>query len=345
MDVKLGRRLLTILALTLAATIGREALAADDKVYTLKYQHSYPPSLSFYNKTGTNFIKRVEAWSGGRIKFQVFEVGAVASVAGMLEAVDAGILDVSQSWGGFYVGNVPEADIETGLPLAWDEAYEVYDAYYNRGLKDVIAQAYESRYEVKHFPAMISMQYCISTSKEVNSLDDLKGLKLRAIGVYGEFAQALGASATVVPGAELYTALQLGTIDGLIYDAEAVVAQGLESFLKTSIVDPNLNAGAGHWLINRETWESLPADLQQVIEDAVQYGNSASALAYRASAEVNVGVMQSKGVKMLQLSDEERARADKVAFELWDKVGTRSELAGKAVAIVKEQMKDYGRIQ
>ena len=344
MGVNLGRKLGAALALSLAMLCGQQAVAAE-KVYTLKFQHSYPPALSFYNKTGAGFIKRVEDWSRGRIKFEVFEAGAVASVGGMLDAVHAGVLDVSQSWGGFYVGKVPEADVETGLPLAWDELFEVYDAYYNRGLKEVVAEAYESRFNVKHFPAMISMQYAISTTKEINSLNDLKGLKLRAIGVYGEFAKALGASATVVPGPELYTALQLGTIDGLIYDAEAVIAQGLDAFLKTSMVSPNLNAGAGHWLINKKTWDSLPPDLQKVIEDAVQFGNSASALSYRATAEANVGTMRKKGVKMLVLTDAEKQQATDVAHELWDKVAARSDRAAKAVAIVKQQMKDYGRLQ
>ena len=332
------------LALLAGLLFAQQATAAEE-IYTLKFQHSYPPSLSFYNKTGAEFIKRVEEWSKGRIKIQVFEAGAVASVPGMLDAVHKGILDISQSWGGFYVGVVPEADVETGLPLAWNEAYEVYDAYYNRGLRDVISQAYESRFNVKHFPAIISMQYAISTSKPVAHLNDLKGMKIRAIGVYGEFARALGASPTVVPGAELYTAMQLGTIDGLIYDAEAVVAQGLERFLKTSIVKPNLNAGAGHWLVNKKTWDALPADLQKVVEDAVQYGNMASAMSYRASAEVNVGVMRNKGVNLLELPENEVEQAREIAYKLWDKVGSRSAGAAKGVAIIKQQLKDYGRIK
>jgi TRAP-type C4-dicarboxylate transport system substrate-binding protein len=318
---------------------------AKDKVYTLKFQHSYPPTLSFYNKTGTGFIKLVEKWSKGRIKFQVFEAGAVASVKDMLNAAHNGILDVTQSWGGFYVGTVPEADVETGLPLAWDEAYEVYDAYYDRGLLEVIENAYESRYNVKYFPAIISMKYAISSTKPVTRLSDLKGMKMRAIGVYGEFARELGASATVIPGAELYTALQLGTIDGLIYDAEACVATGLEKFFKTSIVRPHLNAGAGHWLINKKTWDSLPKDLQEVIADAVQYGNMASVMAYRASAELSLGKMKKAGVKLVTLSDDDVDEARKVAVKLWDKVATRSDGAAKGVAIVKQQLRDYGRLE
>jgi len=340
----LGKTLGLAAALALAAFAGPAAAQAD-KVFTLKYHHSYPPSLSFYNKTGTGFIERVQAWSKGRIKFQTFEAGALTSVAGMVDAVNSGVVDVSQSWGGFYVGVVPEADIETGMPLAWKEPYEAYDAYYNRGLREVIAEAYEKRFAVKHFPAIIGMQYAISTRQPIKTLDDLKGLKLRALGVYGEFAKALGAAATVVPGAELYTALQLGTIDGLVYDAEAIIAQGLETFLKTSFVEPHLNAGSGHWLINRKTWESLPPDLQQVIEDAARYGNMASAASYRASAEKNVGVMKQKGVNMVTLSEAEEKKARQVALELWDKIAARSENAAKGVAIVKQQQKDYGRME
>jgi TRAP-type C4-dicarboxylate transport system substrate-binding protein len=340
-----GRMAAWTLALALIAGLAfSQPATAKDKVYTLKYQFSYPPTLSFYKTTGVNFIKLVEKWSHGRIKFQRFEAGAVASVPDMLNAVNNGVLDVSQSWGGFYVGVVPEADVETGLPLAWDEAYEVYDAYYNRGLLQVIQNAYESRFNVKYFPAIISMKYAISTTKPVHHLSELKGMKLRAIGVYGEFAQALGAAATVIPGAELYTALQLGTIDGLIYDTEACVATGLEKFFKTSIVKPNLNAGAGQWVINKKTWDSLPKDLQEVIENVVQYGNMASAMTYRASAEMSLGKMKKAGVELVALPDKEVDEARNVAIKLWDKVASRTEGAAKGVAIVKQQLRDYGHL-
>ena len=338
----------TALALAGAAVVAMglqgAAKADDDKVYTLRFQHSYPPSLAFYNKTGTQFIERIEENSNGRIKFQVFDVGAIASVAGMLDATHQGILDMHQSWGSFYVGDVPEADVEAGLPLAWDEAYEVYDAYYNRGLAEVIDEAYSSRYNVKHFPAIISMQYGLATPKPISSLEDLKGMKIRALGVYGDLVQGLGGSGTVLPGAELYTALQLGTIDGLIYGAEAMVAQGLEEFLKTMIVKPNLNAGSGQWVINRDVWESLPEDLQQVIHDAAKTGNMETAMQYRAAEQVKVGIMSKAGVEMLALPDDQADEMRAAAHELWEKVAERSPLAKKAVEIVKEQQRDFGRM-
>ncbi|MAL77810.1 MAG: hypothetical protein CMN55_01670 [Sneathiella sp.] len=337
---------LSVLMLTIAATFASFQASADDgKVYTLKYHHSYPPTLAYYKTTGQGFIELVERWSNGRIKFQVFDAGALASVPEMLSAVDKGIIDVSHSWGGFYSGTVPEADVEVGLPLAWQEPWEAYDAYYNRGLGEVVSEAYESKFNVKHFPAIMGLKYGISTRQDINSLDDLKGLKIRAIGLFGKIATNLGASAVSIPGAEIFSSLQLGTIDGLVYGVEAVVAQKLQGELKTTIFEPNLNSGVGHWLINRTTWESLPEDLQQVINDAVRYGNSAHALDYAASEAVSTGAMEKAGVKLLALSPEDRKTLQGAVLPLWDEIAAKSDLAAKAVEIVKQQQRDYGQMQ
>lgn len=336
---------LSVLALSLTATFTSFTASADDnKVYTLKYLHSYPPTLAYYKTTGQGFIELVERWSNGRIKFEVYETGSLASVPEMLSAVDAGIIDVSHSWGGFYSGTVPEADVEVGLPLAWQEPWEAYDAYYNRGLDKIIAEAYESRYNVKHFPAIMGLRYAFHTRQDINSIDDLKGKKIRAIGLFGKIATNLGASAVSIPGAEIFSSLQLGTIDGLVYGVEAVVAQKLQEQLKTTILEPNLNSGVGHWLINRTTWESLPADLQQVVENAVRYGNSAHALEYAAYEAVSGGEMEKSGVKLLSLSPEDRKKLQDAVLPLWDEIAAKSELGAKAVEIVRQQQRDYGQV-
>jgi TRAP-type C4-dicarboxylate transport system substrate-binding protein len=283
--------------------------------------------------------------SNGRIKFELYDAGALASVTGMLEAVDQGVLDISQSWGGYYTGDVPEGDVEIGLPLAWEEPWEAYDAYYNRGLGEVIAEAYESRFNVEHFPLLIDLRYGVSTRDPIASLDDLKGKKIRAIGVYGDLMQELGASAVVIPGAELYTALQLGTVDGIIYGAEAIAATGLEEFLKTMTYEPNWNTGVGHWIINRDTWSSLPPDLQQVIEFAAQYGSLAGTMNYAAKEAEKVAVLENAGVELLELSAEDRAKLNAAAMKIWDQIAARSELSKKAVEIVRKQQQEYGHIE
>ncbi len=318
---------------------------ADDDVLTLRFQHSYPPGTAFYEHTGQEFVERVEELSDGRIEFQVYEAGALASVGDMVSATDDGRIHVSISYGGFYVGDVPEADVETGLPLAWAEPWEVYDAYYNRGLKEVVAEAYESRFDVKYFPAPIGMQYAISTRDPVSSLDDLRGMNLRAPGIYGEFLEELGAASVTIPADEMYSALQQGTVDGAIYDVASIIPTGAHEFLSSAILDPHVNAGAGHFLINGDIWESLPEDLQEVFREAAQYGGAASANSYRASAEISVGELRAAGVDTVSLSDEEREQALSLAMNLWEEVAERGDLNAKGVEIVKQQMRDFGRIE
>lgn len=339
----------TLTHLTVAASlavVGAGAAAAqDDQVFTLRYQSSHPQILAYNTLNAEGFRELVTRMSEGRIQFEVYEAGALASVTGMLEAVDQGVLDISQSWGGYYVGDVPEGDVEIGLPMAWEEPWEAYDAYYNRGLKEVIAEAYESRFNVKYFPLPIHLAYGVSTREPISGLADLRGRKIRAIGVYGDLMRELGASAVVIPGAELPTALQLGTVDGIIYGAEAIASQGLEQNLKSMTYRPNWNAGVGHWVINRDVWESLPEDLQEVIEFAAHYGNLAQTMNYAAAEAAKVAVLEAAGVELLDLSDEDRDTLNAAAMKIWDQIAARSELAAKAVEIVRQQQRDYGHIK
>ena len=324
-----------------AATLtARTAQAQSDEVFTLRYQGSHPSNQAFTTITGGRFRELIEEMSNGRIKFETYDAGALVAVGGMVEAVDQGILDVGKSYGAFYTGSVPEADVEVGLPLAWNDAWQAYDAYYNRGLVDIIAEAYESRFGVKYFPAIMSLTYGIALRDEITSFDQLAGKKIRAVGVYGDFVQQLGGAPVVVSGSELYTSMQLGTIDGVLYAAEAVAAANLQDFCKTMIYRPNWNAGVGHWLVNRNTWDSLPEDLQDVIAFAARYGNAASTMEYSAAEAKYMRVLQDAGVKMLLPSEADLAMLEEAAQKTWDGVAAKSELAARGVELVRTQMQE-----
>lgn len=340
--MKVSRRnmIAASLGATATAITARAASAQDGKVFTLRYQGSHPSNQAFTTVTGAGFRDFVETMSGGRIRFETYDAGAIVAVAGMVEAVDQGILDVGQSYGAFYTGDIPEADIEVGLPLAWENAWEAYDAYYNRGLRDVIGEAYSSRFNVRHFPAIMALTYGVALRDRISSLGELAGKKIRAVGVYGDFVRKLGGVPVVIPGAELYTAMQLGTIDGVLYGAEAVAAANLQDFCNTMIYSPNWNTGAGHWIVNGNTWDALPEDLQNVIEFAAQYGNAAHTMNYAAEEARNMLVLEQAGMTMLRPSDEELASLRDAAQETWDDVAAKSDLAASAVAIVRKQRQD-----
>ena len=321
-----------------AAAVGiaaRSARADDGKVHTLRFQGSHPPNQAFTTVTAQGFRELVETMSAGRIKFEVYDAGALVSVTEMLDAVDQGLLDVMQSYGAFYSGSVPEADIEVGLPTAWKHPREAYDAYYERGLLEIIREAYESRFNVRCFPAVISLTYGLALRDEIGSLAELEGKKIRALGVYGDFVQRLGGAPVVIPGAELYTAMQLGTIDGVLYGAEAVAAANLQDFCKSMIYQPNWNTGVGQFVFNAGVFDALPEDLRQVIDFAARYGGAAQAMAYSAAEAQKMKVLTDAGMKMLQLTPEDEARLAETAQAAWDAVAAKSDLAARGVELVR----------
>ncbi|MGR3780126.1 MAG: TRAP transporter substrate-binding protein DctP [Albimonas sp.] len=328
------------MAAAAAGIAARSARADDGKVHTLRFQGSHPPNQAFTTVTAQGFRELVETMSAGRIKFEVYDAGALVSVTEMLDAVDQGLLDVMQSYGAFYSGSVPEADIEVGLPTAWKHPWEAYDAYYERGLLEIIREAYESRFNVRYFPAVISLTYGLALRDEIGSLAELEGKKIRALGVYGDFVQRLGGAPVVIPGAELYTAMQLGTIDGVLYGAEAVAAANLQDFCKSMIYQPNWNTGVGQFVFNAGVFDALPEDLRQVIDFAARYGGAAQAMAYSAAEAQKMKVLTDAGMKMLQLTPEDEARLAETAQAAWDAVAAKSDLAARGVELVRTQRRE-----
>jgi TRAP-type mannitol/chloroaromatic compound transport system substrate-binding protein len=100
----------------------------------------------------------------------------------------------------------------------------------------------------------------------VNRLADVKGMKIRAGGALGEVLTKAGASATNIPGGELYTALSTGLIDGVIYGTiKGAMSIGLHESAKYCVKDIHGPHFLADYFINEKVWSSLPADLQEVI--------------------------------------------------------------------------------
>lgn len=95
---------------------------------------------------GVTFGKWVEKRSGGRLVMNVEPPGTIVPVREMFSAVSKGLLDFAGVYfGGYHAGMMPETDIETGLPLAWESSEEVWDAYYQRGLLEKIRKIYAEK--------------------------------------------------------------------------------------------------------------------------------------------------------------------------------------------------------
>jgi len=312
-----------------------------EKVYTWKMQASYPVGTSVMMH-GVEWAKAVEKITGGRLKVEILPPGAMCDVKDIISYLEKGVFDCAITYGGFYTGLIPETDLEIGLPQGhrtWDE---VWDAMYNRGLGQIIQEAY-SEHNIKWYPCAADCYYHFNTNFPVAKLDDLKGRKIRALGVYGKYVQRLGASVVVVPGAEMYMAMKLGTIDGAIYGAT-----GLQDIKLHEVVEyytlPTAAQIALSLVINKSSLEKLPADLRKIVEEGTRYILNDTSNRYITQCKDSLNKSVNMGsVKVSLLPEEEVAKMRALVKPIWDELAAKSPRMAKGVEIIKAQMRDLGR--
>ena len=252
------------------------------------------------------------------------------------------MFDCAITYGGFYTGLIPETDLEIGLPQghrSWDE---VWDVMYNRGLGDIIQEAY-SEHNIKWYPCAADPYYHFNTNFRVNKLSDLNGKKIRALGVYGKYVQKLGASAVVVPGAEMYMAMKLGTIDGAIYGATGLQDVKLHEVVKYYTL-PTSAQIALSLLINKDSLAKLPDDLRPLVEVGTRYILNDTSNRYITQCKESLNKSVNSGsVEICWLPEEEMAKMRALVKPLWDELAAKSPRMKKGVEIIKQQMRDLGR--
>ena len=315
---------------------GASALA-EEQTYNLKLQTLHPPSLMGYMET---FAKDVEAASNGRIKVQVFAGGELVDTSNMLKAVGTGTVDFANGVGGYY-SELTIGNIETGLPQAWASPQEAQMIFDNFGLQEIIEKEY-SKHGVKYLTSMWAIPHQILTKEPVNSLDDLRKMKIRAYGGSAKLLRSLGVNTVNMAPEDLYLGMSTGQIDGVLYGAayEYKLNKYYEVapyLLETPITDPAVD----HMTMNLKLWESMPADLQQIIKmatDKMRWFHYLMVVSNYAKIKDETF----KGVTVLPAEDQ-KMLVD-AAKAVWDEEAARSPENAAAIKIIEDVAKMGGRL-
>lgn len=236
---------------------------ADDTVYTLRVSTTRGDSTWFAQMYDEIFAELEEA-SNGRLQFEVFHnntLGAPADIWNMFTVGGIDILDMSPGM----VGSFPVSE-GFNVPFLFDTDAHVLDIM-NTLYAEGLLPEYSDNMELLTFLPGGGLEL-FTTKTQVNSMDDLAGLKLRASSVtLSNSINALGGTAVSIQPSEQTTALQQGVLDGVITGAMFGSWTGLGE------VCPYLMQGAIGMScmfcgMNKGTWASLPEDLQSMIKDA-----------------------------------------------------------------------------
>ncbi|MGD8235593.1 MAG: TRAP transporter substrate-binding protein [Chromatiales bacterium] len=258
-----------LLSAALAVT-SSTVLAADDKVYRLKLAETWQPNFPIFGDVTKNLAKMVETMSNGRLKITIDSANKHKSPFGIFDMVKAGQYDMGHSASYYWKGKDPNTLFFTTMPFGMT-APEQYGWFYYGGGMELMEKVYD-KHNMLSFPGgNTSNQMGGWFRKEINSLEDLKGLKMRIPGFAGEVLAKLGASPTNIPPGELYTALERNTIDALEWVGPSLdLRMGFHKIAPYYYTGWHEPATELQFMINKKSWEKLPADLQEILRVAMR---------------------------------------------------------------------------
>ncbi len=225
---------------------------------------NYFPVPARQSKICEEFIKDLEARSGGQLKIRYFPAGTLVTAPKIYDGVAEGIADIGFSNIGYTYGRfrMTEAlDLPLGFPNAWVA---------NRVANDFFRQFKPKEWDKIHMLSMHTSpaNVVLSATKPVYKMEDLKGMTLRGLGLIAEVVSALGGTPRSIPMPEAYEAVQKKVIDGLMIPMETLRAFRLAEVTKYVTECWQIGQVYTFYLImNRDTWNKLPPALQKVFNE------------------------------------------------------------------------------
>ena len=324
-----------VLATTLTAgsLTSAVAQAAD---YNWRFANLYSRGTAFgsvYEDLG----KEIETMSGGRIKVQMMYSGEGVSSEGIFDAVRNGLITMGAPFQPLNAGQMPAGVVEVGLPGGTADAGELMTLFYEKGWGDILKEAYGERGLVWLNPYIQPPVYII-TKEPIKSIEDFKGLKIRAPGAYGKFLRELGASPVNMAWSEIYTALSTGVIDGSIGSNMIDHRDGNHvEVAKYMYRLPLAGAQVLPILVNQSAWNKLPDDLKEVVKGATAIHAQEQLTKSRLWESQAVADMEAKGLKW----SPEPSEADKEAWKaagakLWDEYAKEDPYSARLIEVLKK---------
>lgn len=277
----------TVAAAGLGACAQEEPAApavVSSRRYRWKMVTTWPPNYPGLATRGANFVARaIEEMSGGRIEVSVYGGGELVPPFEVFDAVSSGTAELGHGAAYYWKDKSPATQLFTCVPFGMNPQEMNAWLYFGDGLK--LWRDLYARFDVIPHPAgNTGVQSGGWFNREINSVADLKGLKMRIPGLGGEVLERAGGVPVSLPGGEIFTALQTGGIDATEWVSPwNDLAFGLHNAAKYYYYPGWHEPGpALECIVNRRAWESLPEDLQRIVHYASQAACTAMISEYTA---------------------------------------------------------------
>jgi TRAP-type mannitol/chloroaromatic compound transport system substrate-binding protein len=286
---------------------------------------SFPKSLDTLYGTAEMLAGRVSRLTEGRFEIRVFAAGEIVPPLQVMDAVQNGTIECGQTASYYYIGRNPALAFDTALPFGLNARQQNAWMYQGGGLalmRDLFRQ-----YNIISFPCgNTGTQMAGWYRKEIKSVADLKGLKMRVAGLAGQILERLGVVPQQIGGADIYPALERGTIDAAEwvgpYDDEKLGFQKVAKFYYY----PGWWEGSAMLSIyvNAKQWAALPKPYQEALEVACTEANVNMLARYDARNTEALRKLVAGGAQLRAFPTPVMEACYKVAHEIYAELATKN---------------------
>jgi TRAP-type mannitol/chloroaromatic compound transport system substrate-binding protein len=329
--------ILTAITLLIAPNLA----ISDDKVYRWRLAETWGPNFPIFGDTTKNMAKMVKEMSNGRLLIRIDSANRHKSALGIFDFVKNGQYQMGHSASYYWKGKDINTMFFTTLPFGMTTP-EQYAWFYYGGGEQLMKEVYD-KYGILSFPGgNTGNQMGGWFRKEINTVEDLKGLKMRIPGFAGEVLAELGAKPTNIPSGELYTALERNTIDALEWVGPSLdLRMGFHKIAPYYYTGWHEPATELQFMVNQKAYQSLPLDLQQILKVAMKAAAYDMYAHSMHESAVNLATIQSEypNVK-IKTFPEPVMRAIKVANKkLLDQFAAKDPMSKK----ILDSIHNYGQ--
>lgn len=230
---------------------------------------SWPKRLPGPGMSAERVAERIAALSGGRLQITVHAAGEVVPAFEVLDAVGGGVAELGHTAAFYWQGKQPAAAFYTTVPFGLTPNEHV--AWIEAGGGQALWDEMYAPFGAKPFMGG-NTGVCMGGwfRREIKGLDDLKGMKIRSLGLGGEVYRRLGATPQTTPPGEILTSLQSGVLDGAEFVGPGTdIALGLYR-VAPNYYGPGFNKpnGTGECIVGLKVWEGLDAEFKAIVAHA-----------------------------------------------------------------------------
>ena len=300
---------------------------------------TWPKNYPGVGLAAENISKLVNEMSAGRLEIKVYGSGELVPALEVFDAVSRGSVEMGHGASYYWIGKNPSSQFFTALPFGLN-AQEMNAWLHYGGGQELWEKSYAPFDLIPMAAGNTGVQMAGWFNKEINSLADVKGTRMRIPGLAGKVWTRAGGEAVLMPGSEIFTNLQSGVIDaaewiGPYNDQTFGLHQAAKFYYYPGWHEPGPTL---EMIVNKKAFESLPKDLQAILRTASRAVNQDMLDEYTArNNQALESLVKIHGIKLKKLPEDVLKRFKEITDELLEELTIKDPLSKE----IHQSQKDF----